>query len=127
MNNDRHDGRFMLGFFIGGLLGALIIFFLGTKEGKVAERIVRKKGKEVMDDLEDKVEDLEEKSKELVEQGEAIKDQVVEQMKDTAHTLTQDATTRLGKTLEKLEDVQRGSLETTAKVRRHFVNLPKKK
>lgn len=127
MNDERPDGKFMLGFFIGGLIGAIIIFFLGTREGKKAEKVIAKKGKEILDDLEEKVEELEEKSKELLEQGEVIKDQVIEQMQDVKDDVSQDATRRLDKALDKLEEVQRGGLDTTAKIRKHFVNLPKKK
>jgi len=128
MNDDqRPDNRFLLGFFLGGLIGAIIIFFLGTKEGKKAGKMIEKKGKEVLDDLEEKVEDMEEKGKELLAKGEEIKEQVVEQIKDTAEDVTVDASKRIDHALEKLEDVQKHTLHTTSSIRKHFVNLPKKK
>jgi len=127
MNNERPDSKFLLGFFIGGLIGAVIIFFLGTKEGKKAGKLIEKKGKEALDDLEEKVGDLEEKGKELIEKGEELKDQVIERIEDTTHDVSKDVTARLDKALEKLEDVQKNSLSTTSKIRKHFVNLPKKK
>jgi len=127
MSDERPDGRFLLGFFIGGLIGAIVIFFLGTKEGKKAGKLIEKKGRETLDDIEEKLEEIEEKGKELVEKGEAIKDQVIERIEDKTEDVSKEVTQRLDKALEKLEDVQRGSLQTTAKIRKHFVNLPKKK
>jgi gas vesicle protein len=127
MSEERPDGRFLLGFFIGGLIGAVIIFLLGTKEGKKAGKLIERKGKETLDDIEERLEEMEEKGKELIEKGEAIKDQVIERIEDKTHDVSKDVTERLDKALEKLEDVQRGSLQTTAKIRKHFVNLPKKK
>jgi gas vesicle protein len=127
MNNDRPDGKFVLGMFLGGIIGAGIIFFVGTKEGKRTAKLIQKKGKEVVDDLEERVEELEEKGKELLEQGEEIKDRVIDKMKDTAGDVSEEASERLDKALEKLEDVQKGSLQTTTSIRKHFVNLPKKK
>jgi len=127
MNDQRSDNRFLLGFFIGGLIGAVIIFFLGTKEGKKAGKLIEKKGRETLDDIEEKVGDLEEKGKELLAKGEEIKDQVVGQLKDTADDVTFDASKRIDSALEKLEDVQKDTLHTTASIRKHFVNLPKRK
>ncbi len=127
MNNERPDSKFLLGFFIGGLIGAVIIFFLGTKEGKKAGKLIEKKGKEALDDLEERVGDLEEKGKELIARGEEIKDQVVERIKDKADEVKEDTAKRLDSALEKLEDVQKDTLHTTTTIRKHFVNLPKKK
>jgi len=126
MSDTRPDSKFLLGFFIGGLIGAVVIFFLGTKEGKKTGKLIEKKGKEALEDIEDRVEDLKEKGKELIEKGEEIKDEVIEQIKDKTDEVSTDATKRLDKALEKLEDVQKSSLHTTSKIRKHFVNLPKK-
>jgi len=127
MSDERPDGRFLLGFFIGGLIGAVIIFFLGTKEGKKAGKLIEKKGRETFDDIEERIGDLEEKGKDLIEKGEAIKDQVIERIEDKTEDVSKEVTQRLDKALEKLEDVQKNSLQTTTKIRKHFVNLPKKK
>jgi gas vesicle protein len=127
MHNERPDGKFLLGMFLGGVIGAGIIFFVETKEGKKTAKMLGRKGKEVLDDLEEKVEDLEEKGKELIEKGEEIKERVIDKMKDAAGDVSEEASERLDKALEKLEDVQKGSLQTTASIRKHFVNLPKRK
>jgi gas vesicle protein len=49
------DFRFLLGFFIGGLIGAVIIFLLGTKEGKKTGRFLEEKGRDLLDDLQDQI------------------------------------------------------------------------
>ena len=68
-----------------------------------------------------------EKGKELIARGEEIKDQVVERIKDKADEVKEDTAKRLDSALEKLEDVQKDTLHTTTTIRKHFVNLPKKK
>jgi len=127
MSDEHPDGRFLLGFFIGGLIGAVIFFFLGTKEGKKAGKLIERKGRETIDDLEEKLEEIEEKGKELVEKGEAIKDRVIERIEDKTDDISQEVTQRLDKALQKLEDVQKDTLHKTTTIRKHFVNLPKKK
>src|SRR5438132_1546504 len=100
MSDEHHhdkDIRFLVGVFVGGLIGAIVIFFLGTKEGRKMGKLLEGEGKDLLGDLEGKLEDLEKKGKELVKQGEAIKEQVIEQVEDKKEELTQ-------KTAEKLDD-----------------------
>ena len=46
MSEDTHnhgaDTKFLFGFFLGGILGAIIIFLVGTKEGKKTTKILEK-------------------------------------------------------------------------------------
>ncbi|MBI4066469.1 YtxH domain-containing protein, partial [Candidatus Gottesmanbacteria bacterium] len=76
MNNERHDNRFWFGFFIGGLLGAILLFFMGTKEGKKTGKLLEDKGNDLLDELQEKLEEMEKRGKELVKQGEELKGQV---------------------------------------------------
>lgn len=126
----RHHGtdfKFLIGFFIGGLVGALTIFFLGTKEGKKAGKLLRQKGADVVDELEDKVEELEKKGKDLVKQGEEIKEQVIEKLEDKKEELTETATKKLDSALAHIEELQEHGRDTTASIRKRlFKNLPKK-
>ena len=78
----RGQGRFLLGFFIGGLIGAVTIFFLGTKEGQKTGKLIKRKGEDIMDDVHEKVEELGERGKELVRQGEAIKERALENLEE---------------------------------------------
>lgn len=129
--SDEHghgtDIKFLAGFFIGGLLGAATIFFVGTKEGKKAAKMLRSKGEEVMGELEDQVEELEQKGKELVKQGEDIKEQVMEKLEDKSEELSETATKKLDSALAHIEELQEQGLGTTTSLRKRlFKNLPKK-
>ncbi len=127
MSEERHDNKFWFGFFIGGLIGAAIIVLLGTKEGKKIEQLLEKKGKEALDDLEEKVEDLKEKGEELIQKGEILKDQVIDQVIEKKEELTEIATEKFDETLSHIESIQQHGLQNTQKLRRAFKNLPKKK
>ena len=125
--NEHHDTKFWIGFFIGGLVGAAIIFLLGTKEGKKIEKLIEKKGKLALDDLEEKVDELKEKGEELIKKGEVIKEQVMEQMVDKKEDLTVEATKRLDSALANVEEIQEKGLSTTSNLRKRlFKNIPKK-
>lgn len=131
MSESQHhdkDIRFLAGFFIGGLLGALVIFLVGTKEGKKYAHLLSGKGKDMLGDLEGQLEELEKKGKELVKQGEAIKDQVIEQVEEKKEELSEKAAEKLDETLAKIEEVQEKSLQTTANIRKRlFKNAPKRR
>ena len=129
MSDEHHgtDVKFLAGFFIGGLIGALTIFFLGTKEGKKAKVLLEKRGKDVIDDLENEIEVLEQKGKELARHGEDVKEQVIEKLEDTTEELSESATKKLDSALAHIEEIQEHGRETTASIRKRlFKNLPKK-
>ncbi len=123
----KHDTKFWIGFFIGGLLGAITLFFLGTKEGKKTGKLLEKKGSDLLDDLEKRIEELESKGKELVQRGEEMKNQVVEQLAERKDELTKDVTDRLDSALEHIEKLQEEGVEVTRSIRKKFFrNIPKK-
>ena len=129
MSDEHHgtDMKFLAGFFIGGLIGALTIFFLGTKEGKKAKVLLEKKGKDVLNDLEGEIEVLEQKGKELAKHGEEVKEQVIEKLEDKTEELSESATKKLDSALAHIEEIQEHGRETTASIRKRlFKNLPKK-
>lgn len=126
MSDHNHDGKFMFGFFLGGLIGALIIFFLGTKEGKKAEKLLESRGKDILDDLEDKLDELQKKGKDFVRQGEALKEQVMDTLEEKKEEMTDTAVEKIGTALERMEELQQKGVETTANLRKKFKNLPKK-
>lgn len=123
----RPDGKFLLGFFIGGLVGAGVLFLLGTKEGKKVRKDVEEKGKELAKDLHEKIEDLEEQGKELVKKSEEIKEQVVEQLEEKKEVMTKETTERLDSALAHIEAIQEHGRQTTANIRKKlFKNIPKR-
>lgn len=126
MSDERNDGKFMFGFFLGGLIGALIIFFLGTKEGKKAEKMFKVKGKDILEELEDKLDELQQQGKEYVRKGEELKEQVIDTLEDKKEEMTDTAVAKIGSALERMEELQQKGVETTASLRKKFKNLPKK-
>lgn len=124
---ERKDGKFLLGFFVGGLLGALIIFFLGTKEGKKAGKLLEDRGRNLLGELEDKLTELERKGKDLVREGEELKEQVVEHLEERREDFTQETTKKLDSALAHIEALQEHGRETTSNLRKRlFKNIPKK-
>lgn len=122
------DFKFFFGLCIGGLIGAFTIFFLGTKEGKKAGKALEEKGKDILDDVSDRVTDLEEKGQELVEKGNVIKDQVIEKIEEKKEVFTEAATEKLDTALAEIEQIQAQGQQTTADLRKRiFKNLPPKK
>ncbi|MDP1722827.1 MAG: YtxH domain-containing protein [Candidatus Gottesmanbacteria bacterium] len=128
MDKSNHDNRFWFGFFIGGLLGALLLFFMGTKEGKKTGKVLEEKGKDLLEELQEKLEEMERRGKELVKQGEEIKEQVVDEIKEKKEDLTDAAAEKLDTALAQIEKLQEQSVETTKHIRqRFFKNTPKRK
>lgn len=124
---NKHEGKFLFGLFLGGLIGAGIIILLGTKEGKKIGKLLEKKGEDVLSDLEEKVGDLEEKGKELIAKGEEIRETLTEQFEEKKEDLGKEVTKRLDTVLASVEKVQEQGLKTTGTIRKHiFKNLPKK-
>jgi gas vesicle protein len=130
MSDDHRggDAKFLVGLFIGGIIGALIIFFLGTKEGKKAGKFLEDKSKDTLDDLHDQIDELEKKGQELVTKGEEIKDQVIEQFEEKKEEITERATEKLDDALAQVEKLQEQGRDTTAELRKRiFKNIPKRR
>ncbi|OGG11663.1 hypothetical protein A2Z00_01635 [Candidatus Gottesmanbacteria bacterium RBG_13_45_10] len=122
------DLRFLMGLFLGGLIGALVIFFLGTKEGRKAGKLLEEKGKDVLDDVEGQLEELEQKGKEIVKQGEKLKDQVVNEIEEKKEVIAQSTAEKLDTALAHIEELQEHGRDTTADLRRRlFKNIPKRR
>ncbi len=128
MNESKHsDIKFWVGFFIGGLIGAVILFLVGTKEGKKTGKLLEEKGQDFLDELEDRLAELEKKGKDLVKQGEDIKEQVVGQLEDKKDDVSHEVVKKLDTALAHIEALQEHGRETTADLRKKlFKNLPKK-
>ena len=126
MTEHKGEGKFFFGLFLGGLVGAIMVFFLGTPEGKKAGKALKKKGEALLSDLEVKVEEFQSKGKDLIAHGEELKDDLKVRLMDKKEELTNEAVTRIDKTLENIETLQQKGLETTENLRKQFKNPPKK-
>lgn len=126
-DGERRDAKFWIGFFIGGLLGAITLVFLETKEGKKTGKLLEERGQDILDHLQEKLNTLEERGREFVRQSESMKDEVVKEFVDKKESMTQEATEKLDTALAHIEALQEHGRETTASLRKRlFRNLPKK-
>lgn len=127
MNKNSPDTKFLFGFFLGGILGALIIFFLGTKEGKKTGKLLESKGKDFIDELQDRLDELEIQGKQLAKKGEELKDQIAVQVEDKKQVISHDTAVQVDSALAQIEEIQEKGRLTTANIRKkYFKNTPKK-
>jgi gas vesicle protein len=120
------DNKFWLGFFLGGFLGAIVLFFIGTKEGKKAQKLIKNKAEDVASDIESKIDEFKEKGQDLVEQGEKLKADVLETLEGKKEVTTEHIAEKIDSTLAHIEAVQERGRQATANIRKMFKNLPKK-
>ncbi|MCL4382576.1 MAG: hypothetical protein M1575_02645 [Patescibacteria group bacterium] len=109
MSNSDDNHGFLSGLFLGGLLGAGLIVFMGTKEGKKIAEQLKDKGEDLANELEGKIQEVQEKALEIKEEA---TDQTLE---------------KLDNALAKLEDAQARAQETTETIRRKFFTRQGKK
>lgn len=110
MNNCNHDNRgFWIGLLIGGLLIAVLLFLMTTKEGKkIAEKLIERI-ENLADDLENNVDEVKDKAMEIKEE------------------MSQKGLEKLETALTKLEEVQEQASETTRNLRHRFFSKNGKK
>lgn len=121
------DVKFLLGFFLGGILGALIIFFMGTKEGKKTGKILERKGKDFVDELQERLQDLEEQGNVLAKKGEALRDQITEEIIEKKEEITKEVAIKADSALAQIENIQEKGRQNTANIRKKlFKNIPKR-
>jgi gas vesicle protein len=124
--SDHDDNKFWFGFFLGGILGAIVLFFVGTKEGKKTGKVLQTRGEDLIDTIQERLEELKDKGRELAKEGEELKEQVMEKFDDRKDKLTKDVTQKIDTALAHIEEIQEHGRETTASIRKAFKNLPKK-
>ncbi len=127
MSEHEHSGlRFWVGFFVGGLIGAIVLFFLGTKEGRKTGKTLQSKGDDVLDELRIRLDEMVQEGKSLVKEGKEIKEEVIEKLEDKKESLTKSASESIDSALAHIEALQERGRQTTATLRKQFKNLPKK-
>ena len=120
------DNKFWFGFFFGGLIGAIILFFLGTKEGQKMGKKFHTSGEDLIGDIQDRLEDLKKKGRELAQQSEQLKSSVLETVDGKKEKLTEEVTGKIDTALAHIEEIQERGRNATASLRKAFRNVPKK-
>jgi len=112
MNNEK-KGNFWPGFFLGGLLGALLIFLLGTREGKKVAKKIMDQGELFEEEIEEKISKLQEKGEVLLSEAQGMKDRVIKEVEEGKKNVSQDLVVKMDKALTHLEDLQKKGVTLT--------------
>lgn len=125
--NKNNCGNFWLGFFLGGLIGAFIIFLLGTKQGKkILEEIVEK-AETYEEELEEKVSKLQKKGEDLLQEAEEVKEKVIKEVTDGKKTVSEVLVSKLDQTLTNIENIQKRGAAITSEIHHHYFKKDGKK
>jgi len=108
------------GFFLGGIIGAVVIFLLGTKEGKKVAGEIVDKAEEYEEELEKKVARLEKKGEEIVAEAEKIKEKVMKDVEKGKKVASEQMLDQLDGTLSKIEGLQKKGVALTEEVHRRY-------
>lgn len=121
MNNENKSSNFWLGFLLGGIFGAFLIFLLGTREGKRLAKKIIEKGELFDEDLEEKVEKLQANGKKFLKQAEDVKEKVSNETNKDKKKIGSRLINKMDKALTKIESIQKKGVEVTSKIhKRHF-------
>lgn len=111
------------GFALGFLLGAGLVFLLGTDEGRRLKKKLVQKGRQTIDDLPETVKKIQAEGEELVARTQAVKKQLEEKIDE----ITPKAKEQLKDALEHIEETQeRGRRAAQAAKKRFFTRRGKK-
>jgi len=91
MNNDtnRSSGNFFSGFMIGALIGATVVFLLGTKKGKKILKAISEEGLDNISNIIEKVDkeinldEVYEEEKNVIPKKQAVLEETIEQKPKT--------------------------------------------
>lgn len=145
----HHDNSFWIGLFLGGILGALLILFLGTEKGKRLAKKLQEDGLDFWDEakesfaekkaeldkqvtmrveeIKDKGEDLLEEGRELLDEGKTLEEALAQKVIEKKKEVAQEVVAQADVALEHIEKLQERGRQTTQELRhRLFKNIPKK-
>lgn len=115
-----HSATFFVGLFLGGLLGAIVVFLLGTKKGKKILEDALEKVEEYEEGLEDHVATMQEKSEDLLHKVQQVKDAVIEQLETKKEMVSDEVASKIDTALAKIERVQQQGMALTEEVHKKF-------
>lgn len=126
--HSNQDASFWFGLFLGGLIGGILIYLLGTKEGRKLSEELQGKGEGWLAEIEKKLLELEKHGGSLVEKGQELKEQILDKAESTKEHLSDEAVAKVDKALEHIEKLQERGRNTTSAIRKRlFKNTPKSK
>ena len=127
MSDGNDTTKLSLGFFLGGLISAVTLFFLGTREGQKAGRSFEKKGKQFLTLLSDVISELEVQEKTHTESIKKHEHDIQKKAQSTFQTVSAHQTQKIHPTLTYIEELQKRGRGTTERLRKTlFRNVPKK-
>ena len=119
-SDSQKSGNFWLGFFVGGLAGAFIIFVLGTKKGKkLAEKLIEEV-EEHEEGLEQKVSKLQKKGEAFFKEAESVKERISEEIDTKKQIVSDTLVSKMDEALTKIEDIQRKGVGLTEEVHHRY-------
>lgn len=121
MNNEKQgSGNFWIGFFLGGIVGALIIFLMGTREGKKLADKLLEQAELYEEELEEKVAAIQKKGEELLSEVRDVKEKVVKRVEEGKSAATDTLVTKMDHALTKIEDIQKKGVALTEEMHHHY-------
>lgn len=127
MNNENKGGNFWIGFFLGGLFGAFLIFLWGTKEGKKVAKKLLDQGELFEEEIEEKINKLQENGEALLSQAQVIKERVIKEVIEGKKAVSEQLVEKVDRALSQIEDLQKKGVEVTKDVHhRYFIKNGKK-
>lgn len=126
MNNEKR-GNFWVGFFLGGIFGAILIFLWGTKEGKKVAKKIIDQGELFEEEIEEKIGKLQEKGEALLSEAQGMKERVIKEVVEGKKNVSEDLVVKMDKALTHLEDLQKKGVAVTQHVHHRYFRKNGKK
>lgn len=127
MNNEKGNNSFWVGFFLGGLVGAFIVFLMSTKQGKKLAEQVFDEVELYEEELEEKVAKLQKKGEELLEEAKDVKEKMVAEVVNGKKIVSDALANKMDDALTKIENIQKKGVELTQEVHHNYFKRNGKK
>lgn len=118
--NKETPNTFWIGFLLGGIIAGAAVFFVGTKRGKELLEDLLEKIEEHEEGLAETVDSLKEKSVALLEKTQEVKDAVTLQLEAKKEEVSQAVVSHIDTALSAIEDVQKQGVALTEEVHHKF-------
>ena len=116
MSKKQNADGFFKGFLLGALIGAGVVYFSATEEGKKNKEKIKKKGLEILKDLDKIADDLEDKGTNWVKKVEDFSHQA----KDKAELYSDKTKEKIAQSLDNIGIIQQRGRQLADEARRYF-------